>query len=164
MRLGRGGKAYVAELRAILVATGVSDGKMEEGSMRVDANVSVRRRRRAARHPLRDQEPQLAARSLGRAIDYEARRQIDLLDGGRDGSARRPATGTRTTGRTSRCGSKEEADDYRYFPEPDLVPLEPSTEWIEDIRAALPLLPAARRARLAEAVGGRPASMPTRSR
>ncbi len=145
-------RAYAAELRAILVATGVSDGKMEEGSMRVDANVSVHRPGEpfGTRCEVKNLN---SLRSLGRAIDYEARRQIDALDAG-ETIRQETRHWNEQTGRTSTMRVKEDADDYRYFPEPDLVPLEPSNDWIEDIRAALPPLPAARRARLAEAVGG----------
>ena len=130
--------------------------------MRVDANVSVRRvGDDRARHAVRDQEPQLAAvarpgdRVRGRAPDRRCSRPAS-------GSCRRPATGTRTTAARTRCASKEEADDYRYFPEPDLVPLEPDDEWIDADRAPrCPLLPAERRA----APGRRPpASRPTTGR
>ena len=84
-------------------------------------------------------------RSLGRAIEYEAARQIELLEAGRDGRARRPATGTRTTGARTPLRTKEEAYDYRYFPEPDLVPLAPDAEWLGRVRSSLPVLPAERR-------------------
>jgi aspartyl-tRNA(Asn)/glutamyl-tRNA(Gln) amidotransferase subunit B len=145
-------RAYVSELRSILVAIGASDGKMEEGSMRVDANVSVR--------PVGD--PELGTRcevknvnslrSLVRAIEYEARRQVDVIEAGE-----RVHQETRhwdeEHGRTRAGRSKEGAEDYRYFLEPDLVVLDPSAEWIESIRAAMPVLPAERRARLAAAAG-----------
>jgi aspartyl-tRNA(Asn)/glutamyl-tRNA(Gln) amidotransferase subunit B len=149
-------RRYVAELRAILVATEVSDGKMEEGSMRVDANVSVH-------HPgepfgTRCEIKNLnSLRSLGRAIEYEARRQVDLLEAG-ESVRQETRHWDEAAGRTSTMRSKEEADDYRYFTEPDLVPLDPSTEWIEQIRAALPMLPAERRARLMEATGAQAGS------
>jgi aspartyl-tRNA(Asn)/glutamyl-tRNA(Gln) amidotransferase subunit B len=145
-------RAYVAELRAILVATGVSDGKMEEGSMRVDANVSVRR---SADEPLgtRCEVKNLnSLRSLGRAIEYEARRQVDLLEAG-ETVRQETRHWDEADGRTHTMRVKEEADDYRYFPEPDLVPLDPDPGWIERVRAALPVLPAARRTALAEAAG-----------
>ncbi len=144
-------KAYVEELRAILLATGASDARMEEGSMRVDANVSVRR----VGEPLgtRCEIKNLnSLRSLARAIDYEARRQVDLIEAGE-----RVIQQTRhwndTDGRTVAMRSKEEAEDYRYFAEPDLVPLAPSAEWIASVDSSLGDLPAARRARLAEAAG-----------
>ena len=152
LRTPEDAKAYVAELRAILVAIGASDGKMEEGSMRVDCNVSVRR----------IGDPEFGTRceikninslsSLGRAIEYEARRQVDLLTSG--GRIRQETRHwNEDDGRTHTLRSKEEATDYRYFPEPDLVPLDPDPAWIDRVRAALPMLPAARRHRLAEAAG-----------
>jgi aspartyl-tRNA(Asn)/glutamyl-tRNA(Gln) amidotransferase subunit B len=91
-------------------------------------------------------------RSLGRAIEYETQRQIELVEAGQ-----RVVQETRhwneVSGRTVSGRSKEEAYDYRYFPEPDLVPVAPDDEWIASVRAAMPMLPAARRARLAEAAG-----------
>jgi aspartyl-tRNA(Asn)/glutamyl-tRNA(Gln) amidotransferase subunit B len=144
-------KAYVSELRSILVATGASDGKMEEGSMRVDANVSVH-------HPdepfgTRCEIKNLnSLRSLGRAIEYEARRQVDALEAG-ETIRQETRHWNEAEGRTSTMRVKEDADDYRYFPEPDLVPLAPSAEWIEQIRADLPPMPAERRAELAAAAG-----------
>ena len=125
-------RQYVNELRAILVAIGASDAKMEEGSMRVDANVSVRR----PGEPLgtRCEIKNLnSLRSLGRAIEYEARRQIELLG---DGERVRQETRhwDENDGRTHTLRTKEDADDYRYFPEPDLVPLAPDAAWVEEIR------------------------------
>jgi aspartyl-tRNA(Asn)/glutamyl-tRNA(Gln) amidotransferase subunit B len=144
-------RAYVTELRAILVAVGASDGKMEEGSMRVDCNVSVRRHGEelGTRCEIKNVN---SLRSLGRAIDYEAARQVDLITSG-ERVQQQTRHWNEDDGRTHKLRSKEEADDYRYFPEPDLVELDPSQEWIERVRAELPMLPAARRHRLAEATG-----------
>ncbi len=144
-------KAYVSELRAILVATGVSDAKMEEGSMRVDANVSVHQPDTpfGTRCEIKNIN---SIRSLGRAIEYEARRQVDLLDAG-ERVIQQTRHWNEDDGRTHTLRSKEEAEDYRYFPEPDLVPLVPDPAEIEAIDAALPLLPAARRQAVADAAG-----------
>ena len=145
-------RAYVAELRAILVAIGASDGKMEEGSMRVDCNVSVRREG-AAEFGTRCEIKNInSLRSLGRAIEYEARRQVDLIEAG-EAVQQQTRHWNEDEGRTHTLRSKEEAYDYRYFPEPDLVPVDPSDEWIAEIRATLPALPRERRHRLAEAAG-----------
>jgi aspartyl-tRNA(Asn)/glutamyl-tRNA(Gln) amidotransferase subunit B len=145
-------RAYVEELRGILVATGASDGKMEEGSLRVDANVSVRRDG-DARFGTRCEIKNLnSLRSLGRAVEYEAGRQIELLDSGGE-VAQETRHWNEVDGRTYSMRSKEEAYDYRYFPEPDLVPVEPSAEWREQVAASLPALPAERRARVASAAG-----------
>jgi len=91
-------------------------------------------------------------RSLGRAVEYETRRQIDILEAG-EKVVQETRHWNEDEGRTSSMRSKEEAYDYRYFPEPDLVPLAPSAEWQADVKAALPLLPAQRRAALAEVAG-----------
>ncbi len=145
-------RAYVAELRDILLVTGVSDARMEEGSMRVDANVSVR--------PVGSDELRTrcevkninSLRSLGRAINYEARRHVDLWTNGES-----PRQETRhwdeDGGRSTSGRSKEDADDYRYFACPDLPPLVPTQADIDAIDAAMPALPAARRAALAVAAG-----------
>ena len=145
-------KAYVAELRAILVATGATDGKMEEGSMRVDANVSVRKPGDAlgTRCEIKNLN---SLRSLTKAIDYEANRQIDLIESG-ERVIQQTRHWSEVDGRTSSMRSKEEANDYRYFPEPDLVPIEPSAAWIASIREKLPEFPAAKRKRLSEATSG----------
>ncbi|MEM9615972.1 MAG: Asp-tRNA(Asn)/Glu-tRNA(Gln) amidotransferase subunit GatB [Actinomycetota bacterium] len=143
-------KEYVEELRAILVAIGASDGKMEEGSLRVDANVSIRP---AGSDELRTRcevKNVNSLRSLGRAIAHEAKRHLALYEAGE-----RPMQETRhwdeEGGKTHPGRSKEEAEDYRYFPDPDLVPIEPSPEWIEELRASLPVLPQQRRAALVAA-------------
>ena len=145
-------RAYVDELRAILVATGASDGKMEEGSLRVDANVSVRPVGAATFGTRCEIKNLNSLRSLGRAIDYEAVRQIQLLaDGGTVDQETRHWD--EASGRTGSMRSKEEAYDYRYFPEPDLVPLAPSSDWVASVEAGLPVLPAARRTAVAAAAG-----------
>ena len=151
IRTSEHAKEYVAELRAILEVIGASDAKMEEGSMRVDANVSVHKPGTlfGTRCEIKNVN---SIRALGRAIDYEARRQIDVLDSG--GTIRQE---TRhwddAEGRTHTLRVKEDADDYRYFPEPDLVPLAPSTEWVQAVRDNLPMLPAARRTALSALTG-----------
>ena len=144
-------RAYVSELRAILVAIDASDAKMEEGSMRVDANVSVHKPGTpfGTRCEIKNVN---SVRSVGRAIEYEARRQIDLIESG-DVVRQQTRHWDETDGRTHTLRTKEDADDYRYFLEPDLVPLAPSAEWVERVRAALPMLPAARRTRLSQASG-----------
>jgi aspartyl-tRNA(Asn)/glutamyl-tRNA(Gln) amidotransferase subunit B len=145
-------RLYVDEMRQILVATGASDGKMEEGSMRVDANVSVRKP--GAEYGTRTEIKNLnSLRSLVRAIEYEAGRQIDLIEHG-DRVIQETRHWNEDDGRTSSMRSKEEAMDYRYFPEPDLVPMEPSADMVEAIRQSLPLMPGARRQRIADATGG----------
>ena len=153
IRTAEQARAYVRELRAILLSIGVSDARMEEGSMRVDANVSVRP---AGSDELRTRceiKNLSSLRSLGRAIVYEAQRHVDLWSGGE-----RPRQETRhwdeAGGRTTPGRSKEDAEDYRYFQDPDLVPLSPSAERIAAIDAALPPLPAARRAALVAAGAG----------
>ncbi len=140
-------KAYVTELREVMRSLGVSDVRMEEGSMRCDVNVSLMPRG-AVRvgHPYRDQERQLAAqRRAGGA-------QRDRAAGG--GAVRRrpdragdPAL-PRGHRHTTSGRSKEEAQDYRYFPEPDLVPIAPDPAWVAELKAALPELPSAKRQRL----------------
>lgn len=145
-------KAYVSELREILVAVGASDGKMEEGSMRVDCNVSVRRRGETEFGTRCEIKNVNSLRSLGRAIEYEAARQVDLLEAG-EKVQQQTRHWNEEEGRTLKLRSKEEADDYRYFPEPDLVVVDPSDEWIERVRAAMPKLPRQRRVDLSEQTG-----------
>ncbi|MEY4173387.1 MAG: aspartyl/glutamyl-tRNA(Asn/Gln) amidotransferase subunit [Actinomycetota bacterium] len=122
-------RQYVNELRAILVAIGASDAKMEEGSMRVDANVSVHKPGTplGTRCEIKNVN---SVRSLGRAIEYEARRQIDLLEAG-DKVRQETRHWDEVDGRTHTLRVKEDADDYRYFLEPDLVPVVPSEDWVQ---------------------------------
>jgi aspartyl-tRNA(Asn)/glutamyl-tRNA(Gln) amidotransferase subunit B len=145
-------RVYVDELRAILVSTGVSDGKMEEGSLRVDANVSVRPAGSTQFGTRCEIKNLNSLRSLGRAIDYEAVRQIKVITGGGQ-VVQETRHWDEESGRTGSMRSKEEAYDYRYFPEPDLVPVEPSAGWIAAVAASLPALPAARRDGVAAASG-----------
>ncbi|MGI9612769.1 MAG: Asp-tRNA(Asn)/Glu-tRNA(Gln) amidotransferase subunit GatB [Acidimicrobiales bacterium] len=150
-------KEYVEELRSIIVAIGAGDGKMEEGSLRVDANVSVRPKGADELRTRCEIKNVNSLRSIGRAIEYEARRHVELYEAGD-----RPIQETRhwdeEGGRTRPGRSKEEAEDYRYFPDPDLVPIEPSPEWVEEIRAALPALPQDRRRALIERGAAAPAA------
>ncbi|MEA2900388.1 MAG: aspartyl-tRNA(Asn)/glutamyl-tRNA(Gln) amidotransferase subunit [Actinomycetota bacterium] len=145
-------KAYVNELRAILVAIGASDARMEEGSLRIDANVSVRPAGSSVLGTRAEIKNLNSVRSLGRAVDYEVRRQIGLLEAG-EKVVQETRHWNEDAGRTSSMRSKEEAYDYRYFPEPDLVPLAPSDEWRDAVAAGLPVLPADRRRSLAAAAG-----------
>jgi aspartyl-tRNA(Asn)/glutamyl-tRNA(Gln) amidotransferase subunit B len=149
-------RQYVTELRAILVAIGASDAKMEEGSMRVDANVSVRipGTELGTRCEIKNLN---SVRSLGRAVEYEARRQVAVIEAG-ERIRQETRHWDETDGRTHTLRSKEDADDYRYFLEPDLVPLAPDQAWIDAVRAALPALPAQRRATVAQLTGAAPDS------
>ena len=151
IRTSEQARQYVTELRAILLAVGASDAKMEEGSMRVDANVSVRKPgdELGTRCEIKNVN---SVRAVGRAIDYEARRQIDMLENG-DRVRQETRHWDDGEGRTHTLRVKEDADDYRYFLEPDLVPLAPSAEWVQSIKDNMPPLPAARRAQLSAITG-----------
>jgi len=145
-------RAYAAELRAVLLAIGVSDVKMEEGSMRVDANVSVRHvgvQELGTKVEIKNMN---SLRSLGRAIESEIERQIAVLEAG-DRLVQETRHWDEADGRTHSMRSKEGSSDYRYFPEPDLVPVAPTAEMRAAVRAAMPELPAARRARLQDEWG-----------
>jgi aspartyl-tRNA(Asn)/glutamyl-tRNA(Gln) amidotransferase subunit B len=144
-------RAYVTELREICRTLGVSDVRMEQGSLRCDVNVSLNRP--GDRWGTRTETKNVnSLRSVERAVRSEVIRQAGVLESGS-----RVVQETRhfheETGQTTSGRSKEEATDYRYFPEPDLVPLAPDPDWVAEIRAALPELPAARRARLASELG-----------
>ena len=145
-------KRYVEELRAALLAVGVSDVKMEEGSLRIDANVSVRAPG-ATEYGTRAEIKNLnSLRSLLRAIEYESERQWALTQAG-EKVVQETRHWDEEGGRTISGRSKEEAHDYRYFPEPDLVPVAPTQEMRERVRASMPELPAARRTRYMEQWG-----------
>jgi aspartyl-tRNA(Asn)/glutamyl-tRNA(Gln) amidotransferase subunit B len=147
IRTAEQARAYVNELRAVLRAIELSDVKMEEGSMRVDANVSVRRAEAAELGTKVEVKNMNSVRSVGRAIEHEIERQIAVLERGE-----RVVQETRhwdeDEGRTHGMRTKEGSSDYRYFPEPDLLPVAPTPEMRERVRGALPELPAATRARL----------------
>ena len=146
MRSAAEAAEFFSRLRDILVWIGVNDGNMEEGSLRCDANVSVRPRGESKFGTKAEIKNVNSFRYVEKAIDYEIARQIDVLDGGG-----RVVQETRlwdsATGRTNSMRSKEEAHDYRYFPEPDLPPLIVDDARIARVRASLPELPAARRQR-----------------
>jgi aspartyl-tRNA(Asn)/glutamyl-tRNA(Gln) amidotransferase subunit B len=139
--------AYVAELRDLLRALGVSDVRMEEGSLRSDVNTSLSPRGSGTWGTRTETKNVNSLRSVQRAVQYEIERQAAVL-----GAGKRVVQETRhfheDSGVTTSGRSKEEAQDYRYFPEPDLVPLAPPRDWVEQIRSSLPELPAVRRARL----------------
>jgi aspartyl-tRNA(Asn)/glutamyl-tRNA(Gln) amidotransferase subunit B len=140
-------RAYVAELRSILRTLGVSDVKMEQGSLRCDVNTSLSPAGSTEWGTRTETKNVNSLRSVERAMRSEMIRQAAILDaGGRIKQETRHFQ--ETTGQTRSGRSKEEATDYRYFPEPDLVPVAPAADWVEEIRASLPELPAARRTRL----------------
>ncbi len=140
-------RAYVTELRDLVRSLGVSDVRMEEGSLRCDVNVSLSPRGSSHWGTRTETKNVNSLRSVQRAVEFEIERQAAVLDaGGRVIQETRHLhedSGTTTSGR-----SKEEAQDYRYFPEPDLVPVAPPAGWVAQIRASLPEAPSARRARL----------------
>ncbi len=140
-------RTYVTELRDLLRSLGVSDVRMEEGSLRCDVNTSLAPRGSGRWGTRTETKNVNSLRSVERAVRFEIERQAAVLDsGGRVIQETRhfhEDTETTTSGR-----SKEEAQDYRYFPEPDLVPVAPPAEWVEQIRAALPETPSRVRARL----------------
>jgi len=138
--------AYLRELRALLESLEVSDVRMEEGSLRCDANVSVRPTGSSALGTKIEVKNLNSLRSLERALGYEQERQIDALRRG-EPLVQETRHWDEDTGVTTSLRSKEEAFDYRYFPEPDLPPLEPDGDWIERVRGTLPELPAQRRSR-----------------
>ena len=152
MRSPEEARAYFTELRATLEALDVSDVRMEEGSLRCDANISVRPTGSSELGTKVEIKNLNSVRSLERALRFEQERQAGALRAGQ-----RLIQETRHfdegKGTTHTLRSKEEAFDYRYFPEPDIPPLEPDTEWVDRIRGGLPELPAARRARFQRELG-----------
>ncbi|HVD70559.1 MAG TPA: Asp-tRNA(Asn)/Glu-tRNA(Gln) amidotransferase subunit GatB [Actinomycetota bacterium] len=138
--------AYLRELRATLESLDVSDVRMEEGSLRCDANISMRPVGTEAFGTKVEIKNMNSIRSLERALHFEIERQTKALEAG-EAIAQETRHWDEDSGSTKSMRSKEEAFDYRYFPEPDIPALEPSEEWIAEIRAGLPELPRARRAR-----------------
>jgi aspartyl-tRNA(Asn)/glutamyl-tRNA(Gln) amidotransferase subunit B len=145
-------RAYVTELRDVVRALGASDVKMEEGSLRCDVNVSLRPRGTETLGTRAEVKNVNSLRSVERAVRHEVERQAARLEAGerivQETRHFHENSGTTTSGR-----SKEEAQDYRYFPEPDLVPIAPAREWVEELRAGLPELPSARRTRVVGELG-----------
>jgi aspartyl-tRNA(Asn)/glutamyl-tRNA(Gln) amidotransferase subunit B len=138
--------AYLRELRATLESLDVSDVRMEEGSLRCDANVSMRPVGTDELGTKVEIKNMNSVRSLERALAFEISRQTKALEGG-EPIVQETRHWNEDAGATASMRSKEEAFDYRYFPEPDIPAIEPSAEWIEELRVALPELPRARRER-----------------
>ncbi|MCV0003025.1 Asp-tRNA(Asn)/Glu-tRNA(Gln) amidotransferase subunit GatB [Mobiluncus mulieris] len=139
--------AYVRTLRDIFRAIGVSEARMEHGNVRADVNVSIRPGKDAPLGTRTETKNVNSFRGIEKTVHYEMRRQAAILAAGgkivQETRHYHAEDGTTSPGR-----EKSDAEDYRYFPEPDLVPLQPSREWVEEIRASLPEMPAARRKRL----------------
>ena len=152
MRSAAEAVAYARTLHGLVVWLGICDGNMQEGSFRCDANVSVRPRGQTEFGTRCEIKNLNSFRFLERAIQHEARRQIELIeDGGRVVQETRLYDADRDETRSMR--TKEDSDDYRYFPDPDLPPLVVAPEWVEQVRAAMPELPAAKRARFEADLG-----------
>jgi aspartyl-tRNA(Asn)/glutamyl-tRNA(Gln) amidotransferase subunit B len=132
--------AYLRKLRAILMFLDICDGNMEEGSFRCDANISLRPKGQQALGVKTELKNMNSFRNVQKALDYEIRRQTALLDQG-EKVIQETRLWDAARGVTASMRGKEEAHDYRYFPDPDLVPLGIDPQWIEKIRAALPELP-----------------------
>ena len=143
-------RAYASELQRIVRSLGVSDARLEEGSMRFDANVSVRREGEGEYGTRTEVKNVNSLRSLHGAISHEIRRQIDVLESG-ETVVQETRHWREDRGLTISMRSKEESEDYRYFQEPDLVPIEVDDAWRNRVQQSLPELPAARRDRYLEA-------------
>jgi aspartyl-tRNA(Asn)/glutamyl-tRNA(Gln) amidotransferase subunit B len=144
--------AFFSRLREILVALGVNDGNMEEGSLRCDANVSVRRVGDPSLGVKAEIKNVNSFRYVQRAIEFEIARQTGIMaEGGQ--VVQETRLWDTASGRTHAMRGKEEAHDYRYFPEPDLPPLQLDPRWVEEVRRRLPELPEARRQRFVETYG-----------
>ncbi|WRS29256.1 Asp-tRNA(Asn)/Glu-tRNA(Gln) amidotransferase subunit GatB [Actinomycetaceae bacterium MB13-C1-2] len=139
--------AYVQTLRDIAIALDISDARMERGNLRADVNVSLRPSPDAPFGTRTETKNVNSFRAIERAVEYEVARQADVLDSGelvfQETRHFHEEDGTTSSGRP-----KSDADDYRYFPDPDLPPVRPQIEWIEELRATLPEMPAAKRKRL----------------
>jgi aspartyl-tRNA(Asn)/glutamyl-tRNA(Gln) amidotransferase subunit B len=165
LRSSEDARVFVSELRALVESLGVSDVRMEEGSMRVDANVSVRRvgeKEHGAKVEVKNLN---SIRSVGRALEFEEKRQRDALEAGK-ALVQETRHFEEKAGITSPGRLKEYSSDYRYFPEPDLVPFDADKAWIDEIRSSLPELPADRRRRFAAeyALGDQDVALLTTSR
>ena len=146
------GRTYVRAIRDIVKGLGVSNARMEEGNVRCDANVSLRPRGSGVLGTRTETKNVNSLRSVERAVRYEIQRQAAILAAGGE-IIQETRHWHEDTGTTSAGRPKSDADDYRYFPEPDLVPVAPAREWVEELRATLPEQPSIRRKRLADAWG-----------
>ena len=144
--------AYLSALKAVLLYAGVSDCNMEEGSLRCDANVSVRRRGAGALGTRAEIKNLNSFRNVARAIEHEVARQVAVIESG-GYVVQETRLWNADRGETASMRSKEEAHDYRYFPEPDLPLLVVRAEWLDEVRRSLPELPADRRARFVAGYG-----------
>jgi aspartyl-tRNA(Asn)/glutamyl-tRNA(Gln) amidotransferase subunit B len=152
MRSSEEAYAYLTALRQILLYTGVSDCNMEEGSLRCDANVSIRLQGAKELGTKVEVKNLNSFRYLAKALEFEIARHISVVEsGGRVSQETR--LWNQAAGRTETMRSKEKAHDYRYFPEPDLLPVHVSAAWQNEVRAGLPELPAAKRERFVSAFG-----------
>lgn len=152
MRSAAEAVAYARTLHSLVVWLGICDGNMQEGSFRCDANVSVRPKGQAEFGTRCEIKNLNSFRFLERAIQYEARRQIELIeDGGTVRQETRLYDADKDETRSMR--SKEDSDDYRYFPDPDLPPLIIAADWVERVKSSMPELPAAKRARFETDLG-----------
>lgn len=147
IRTAEQAREYATELQRVVRSLGVSDVRLEEGSVRFDANISVRRSGADALGTRTEVKNMNSLRSLQHAVAYEIDRQIALIEGGGTVS-QETRHWDEAEGATRTMRSKEESEDYRYFQEPDLVPLEVDSAWRERVRASLPELPSARRHRI----------------
>ena len=146
MRSSEEAKNYMEELRNIVRYIGVCDGNLEEGSMRCDANISIMPKGSKEFGTRAEIKNVNSFKALQRAIEYEIDRQIELVEDGEE-VVQETRLWDDGEGVTKSMRGKEDAHDYRYFPEPDLMPLSISREWVEDVRKTLPELPAQKRAR-----------------
>ncbi len=144
--------SYLRKLRAILMFLDICDGNMEEGSFRCDANISLRPKGREALGVKTELKNMNSFRNVQRALDFEIRRQTALLDQG-EKIVQETRLWDTARGVTSSMRGKEEAHDYRYFPDPDLVPFVIDSQWIEEIRAGLPELPESKKERFIREYG-----------
>jgi len=152
MRSAQEARAYMEKLRSMLLFAGVSDCKMQEGSLRCDANVSVRPFGQKEFGTRTETKNLNSFRALERAIDYEVKRQIEAIEDG-EKIIQETRTWDEEKQITRSMRSKEEAHDYRYFPEPDLPPLNISREWVQRVRDEMPEMPDQAQVRLAEKYG-----------
>ena len=141
--------AYLSALKAVLLYAQASDCNMEEGSLRCDANVSVRRRSTTALGTRAEIKNLNSFRNVARAIEHEVARQVAVIESG-GAVVQETRLWDADREETAPMRSKEEAHDYRYFPEPDLPPLQVSSEWIDEVRKALPEMPREKKSRFVE--------------